>query len=90
MRHVLLALVLALSSSASIAGDTVAFGNRVISVGDSIGRVREAAGSPDRIVPLVNGYGAGVGERWEYYRDGKTIMLTMSGGRVIAVDEARD
>lgn len=81
-------LALALVSMAA-AADTIAFGNRVVSVGDSTGRVLEAAGQPSRVVRLENALGAAVGERWEYYQGGKTVLITVAGGRVVSIDEIR-
>jgi hypothetical protein len=69
--------------------ETVTFGNRVITVGDSVGRLFEVAGKPDRTIQLENGNGANTGERFEYYRDGKTILIEISAGRVVAIEEIR-
>lgn len=88
MRMRALAFVLLLVSGAAIAlpgPSTVTFGSRVLAEGDNVARVIEVAGKPDRIVQLQNGFGAGVGERWEYYRDGKAIMLEISGGRIVSI-----
>ena len=89
MRRALPALLLSLAASGVLAGDTVAFGNRVVTVGDSIAKVLEAAGPPARRVRLENPQGAAIGERWEYVLPGKVVLLTIQSGRVVAVDEAR-
>ena len=89
MRRALPALPLLLASFIAQAADTVAFNNRVVTVGDSIAKVLEAAGQPTRRVRLENEHGAAVGERWEYVLRGKVVLLTIQGGRVTAVDEAR-
>ena len=82
------ALVLALALSAPAwASDSVAFGNRVIVIGDAVGQVYQVAGAPSRIKKLENKRGAEVGERFEYYRDGKTTMITVKDGKVTAIDE---
>lgn len=89
MRAIVLAVAMAVASTAAIAGDTIRFGGQVVSVGDAVGKVIQSAGNPDRTVPLQNKYGASIGERFEYYRDGKTIQITVQGGRVTKIDEIR-
>jgi hypothetical protein len=70
--------------------DTYAFGSRVISSGDSIGRLVEIAGKPDLATPLKNEYGAREGENWTYFRDGKTIVFTVdTRGRILRITESR-
>jgi len=87
-RIVAIALLLALPLVAQ-AFDTYRFDARVVAVGDSTGRLVQAAGQPARIVQLENEYGAVVGERWEYDIDGKTVGFTISGGKVVRIDENR-
>lgn len=82
---VLLALMLVTGTASAVGPGTVTFGSRVIVEGDNVARIMEVAGKPDRIVQLQNRFGAGVGERWEYYRDGKAIMLEISGGRIVSI-----
>lgn len=86
MRYLALLLVL-LAGTALASQDSVAFGQRLVSTGDSVGKVIEVAGQPDRTVQLENARGAGVGERFEYYERGKTITLWIQGGRVVAIEE---
>ena len=50
MRQILASVLLAALSFAAFA-QTVAFGNKVIRVGDPVGRVFEVAGQPSRTVP---------------------------------------
>lgn len=66
-----------------------AFGNKLVVDGDSTGKVIQVAGQPDRIVTLENTYGAAAGERWEYYRDGGTIMITFNAGKVVSIEVVR-
>lgn len=84
-----LALVLCLGGTwpDAKAADTHACGQRVVSVGDSIAALRSRCGEPDRIVQLVNVYGAGTGQRWEYDQRNTTVLFTVSSGRVTAIDE---
>lgn len=87
MRIVILAILFVVCSPSF--GDSYRFGSKVLSDGDPIGRVHELAGNPDRTVRLTDDYGVQVGERWEYYRDGKTISITISNGRVTRITELR-
>lgn len=89
MRNFVIALLLAIVSAPAIAGETIAFGNRVLTTGDSTGRIMEVAGSPDRVVQLENRFGAATGERWEYYQGGKTIVLTIVNSRLVRIEEIR-
>ena len=53
----------------------------------SVAEVIDRAGQPSRTIQLENVYGAGVGERWEYYRGKKQYNVWLSGGKVVKVDE---
>lgn len=88
MRKLLLTTSLLLTCSTAAAA-SYAFGNKLVVDGDSTGKVIQVAGQPDRIVHLETKYGGAAGERWEYYRDGKTIMITFSGGRVVSIEAVR-
>ena len=88
MRYAIV-LALLLATGTALAGDTYRFSRGVVTVGDSTGTVMQKAGEPSRVVQLQNGFGAGVGERWEYFIDGKTVMLTIRGGKVISIEEVR-
>lgn len=89
MRYVI-GLLLALVIAGSALAQSATFGSRLVLVGDSVGRVFEVAGKPDRIVPLENRLGASIGERFEYYRAGKTVTITISGSRVVGIREANN
>lgn len=83
MKCLVLALILFLSSTAAQAAETLTFGNRVLSTGDSIGRVYELLGQPDNKVELENKFG----DRLVYYRNGKTIQIVIRGGTVASIYE---
>jgi hypothetical protein len=85
----LFAFAIATAPMAASAFDTVTFGLRVISVGDNIAKVYDVAGQPNRIVQLENKYGAGVGERLEYFVGTKLVQITIANGRVVRIDEIR-
>jgi hypothetical protein len=89
MRLTLFAIAALLTGSV-VAGNTIAFGNKVVSVGDSIGKVIEAAGQPDSRVQLETAQGGAAGERLEYYERGKTVLIWVQGGRVVRIEEVFD
>ena len=72
---------------ASHAADSYAFGNRLLVIGDSAGKLTELAGTPIRKEPVENTFGAQQGERWEYRREGKTLLITILDGKVTQIDE---
>jgi hypothetical protein len=82
-----IALVLMLAAGMAMAGETHRFAKGVVTVGDGTGAVMQRAGKPDRVVQLENGFGAAMGERWEYYQGGKTVILTFRGGVVVSIEE---
>lgn len=89
MRKIAIFLALMLAAGTAFA-DTYAFGNRVVSSGDSIGRLVEIAGKPDLVTPLENQYGAREGENWTYFRDGKTIVFAINtSGKILRIAESR-
>ncbi|MGO1072931.1 DUF2845 domain-containing protein [Lysobacter sp. CA199] len=80
---VVLATMLALPAWAQ----SVAFGNKLVTVGDTVGRLYQVAGKPDRVVQLENKFGANDGERFEYYLKGKTVLITVRDGAIVQVSE---
>ncbi|WP_155943260.1 DUF2845 domain-containing protein [Rhodanobacter thiooxydans] len=69
------------------ASDSVRFGSRVITVGDSESKVAEIAGEPVRRVQLENKFGGAVGYRLDYEQGRKTVQIYISQGRVEAIAE---
>lgn len=89
MRKTALCFVLLLASSTALA-DSYNFGQRVITDGDSIGKLVEVAGKPDLVTPIQNVNGAQIGEKWTYFRDGKTIVFTINtSGKILSISESR-
>ncbi len=89
MHKIALMLALALASSAALA-DTYNVGTRLIADGDGAGKVIELLGKPDLVSPIHNQYGAQIGEKWTYFRDGKTVVFTICpNGRVLGIIESR-
>jgi len=69
------------------ASDSVRFGSRVITVGDSESKVIEVAGEPERRVELQNKFGAAIGYRLDYEQGRKTVQIYISQGQVTAINE---
>ncbi len=88
MRTILLAAALALVAVPALA-DSIRFGDKLLTDGDSAAKVKQIAGDPDTVEPIQNQFGAAQGERWQYYRDGKTITFTIIQGKVTAIVETR-
>ncbi len=86
MRHLILLAVLA---AAPAFADSIAINGKLITDGDGTGKVMQVAGKPDRIVQLETEYGGATGERWEYYREGKTVQIEIHDGRVTSIIETR-
>ena len=89
MRTILLTVLLLAASASAFATSTYRFRGGVVSVGDSIAGLAQRAGAPSRVVPLENEYGAAIGERWDYYIDGKLVSFEITGGVVVHISETR-
>ena len=82
----LLAIALAVPLAAA-ASDSVNFGQRVITLGDSVATVYQVAGEPSRVVQLQNKFGAGLGERLEYFVGSKVVQITVRDSKVVRIEE---
>ena len=82
-------LLIALLAATPAFADSIAIDGKLITSGDGPGKVIQVAGKPDRVVQLETEYGGAVGERWEYYRDGKTIQIAIYDGKVRSIVENR-
>ena len=89
MRWIVAAILLFALAAPAQAFDTYRFDARVVAVGDSTGRLVQAAGQPARVVQLQNECGAADAERGEYDRICKTVGGTTRGGKVVQIDENR-
>lgn len=89
MKRIVPSLILAATVFAAHASETIRAGDKVVSVGDGVGKVTQAFGSPDRIEPIENDRGALRGERYVYVRDGKTVQITVVDSKVTKIDEIR-
>ena len=90
MKRTLIAITLIAASTIAGARDmnTVRIDGDIVTSGMSTAEVIDRAGQPSRTVQLENVYGAGVGERWEYYRGKKQYSIWLQGGKVVRVDES--
>ncbi len=86
MRYLIL---LGLLAAAPAFSDSIAINGKLITDGDGAGKLLQVAGKPDRIVQLETEYGGATGERWEYYREGKTLQIEIRSGRVSSIIEMR-
>ncbi|QBB72611.1 DUF2845 domain-containing protein [Pseudolysobacter antarcticus] len=73
-------------SSAALA-DSIRIGNHLIATGDSAGHVIDLVGKPDRKSHAAKKKGETSGERWEYNRDHKTIVVTIRDGLVTTINQ---
>ena len=76
-----------LLAMAAHAADSVRFGSKLVTLGDSEGKVYQVAGQPTRIVQLQTEYGGAAGYRLDYVTDRKTVQITIHGGRVVSIEE---
>jgi len=86
MRIVIFVLAALLSMSAF--GEGVArIGGKIVTEGMSVAEVRQKIRKPDNVVQLQNGFGAGIGQRWDYYEGKRVVMLTIASGQVVDISE---
>lgn len=88
MKRTIFAALIALFSTIACASETIRIDGRIISHDMSVAEVIDRVGQPSRTVQLENAYGAGIGERWEYYRGKKMYSIWLQGGKVVKVDES--
>jgi len=86
MRITMLAFALFASTSGH-AAESYAFGNRVLTVGDSAGKLIELAGPPVHKEAVENKFGAHEAERWEFRRDDKSLFVTIRDGKATQIHE---
>lgn len=83
------ALLLLLLAAAPAFADTLTVGAHVLTDGDPVGKAYQLLGQPDRVQQNQNRFGATVSEDLEYYKDGKTIRITVKNGKIEAISEER-
>lgn len=85
MRLAIAAMLLATSAQA----DMIRIDGKVLSDGDPPGKARQLLGAPDHVTRLETEYGGSTGERRDYYRDGKTIEVTVDDEKIVRIQETR-
>ena len=95
MRRYAIALLILLCISAH-AATSLRVGNKVLTVGDSAARVLQLMGEPS--IRAFKQFQVGgmpdnqvtSGEEWQYLQDGRTIIVTVVGGRVVNFETVHD
>jgi hypothetical protein len=95
MRRYAIALLILLCISAH-AATSLRVGNKVLTVGDSAARVLQLMGEPSirafkqfQVGGMPDNQVAN-GEEWQYLQDGRTIIVTVVGGRVVNFETVHD
>jgi hypothetical protein len=91
-RNLIFALALLLASTPTFAETSLRVGSKVLTIGDSAVRVLQLMGEPavrafwqSQSGGLPNNQLAS-GEQWQYGQDGKTVIITIVGGRVANIE----
>lgn len=86
MKILILALLLAIASPAALARGsyTETCGQNVVRVGDPVSKL-DRCGSPMRVVDLVNGFNAKIGERWEFERGRGGVAFIVVNGKIVQI-----
>ncbi|MBD8898601.1 DUF2845 domain-containing protein [Rhodanobacter sp. DHG33] len=71
----------------ALAMDSMRFGSKVITVGDSEEKVVAVAGKPESRTEVQNVYGAVVAYRLDYLQDNKTVQIYIANGQVADIKE---
>lgn len=86
MKRRFLILVLLLVCGAAQAQSAL-FGKRLVSKGDDVARVRDIAGTPDKLDSIPADQYSPAMEIWTYHRKGATIALWIVAGKVVQAQE---
>jgi hypothetical protein len=95
MRRYLLLLLL-LASMTLHAASSLRVGSKVLIIGDSAARVLQLMGEPSIRAFKQLQTGAlpsnqlATGEEWQYLQEGRTIIITVAGGRVVNFETIHD
>ena len=80
-------LFLLLISNIAFAFDTIRINDKILSVGDSVARMLEIAGTPNAQAQIFNQYGGEIGQSYTYYINGKTVTFYIKSGKVTRINE---
>ncbi len=68
--------------------DTYRVGSRLIVVGDPVTKLIDLAGDPVFKEPIQDGYGAYLGERWQYKIDERYVTFVIRDAKVKSIQES--
>jgi hypothetical protein len=70
--------------------DTYRFGNRLVEVGDSVGKLVELAGQPAYKEPIETKQGGREGERWQYQDGNTSVTFVIKESRIAAIEQTHN
>jgi hypothetical protein len=91
-RYLTLTLVFVLTSTLAYAETSLRVGSKVLTIGDTAVRVQQLMGEPTMraflpaVVSALPNNQLSAGEQWQYAQEGKTIIITVVGGRVTNIE----
>jgi len=71
----------------AFAFDTIRINGKILSVGDTLARLQEVAGSPNAQGQIFNQYGGEIGQSYSYYINGKTVTFDVKSGKITRINE---
>lgn len=84
MRKLVLSLLLAAFVGPALAQQSVQFKAGAVSIGDSVEKLLQVAGKPERIEPFP---GMPAFRRYEYFFEGRNVVVTVRDGKITGVSE---
>lgn len=89
MRHLAFVLLFFCLTASAASVTTYRAGSRLLAIGDTSAKIRDALGEPAKVTPIENKYGAHVADWWVYYDGSKTIKFYIDDDRIQFIDELR-
>ena len=71
----------------ALAEDSIRFGNKVITLGESEEQVIAIAGKPLSRTEVQNRYGTVIAYRLDYVKDNETVQIYIANGQVVNIEE---
>jgi len=84
MRRVLLSLLLAAMMTPALAQRSLQFKAGAVAIGDSVEKLLQVAGKPERIEPFP---GMPAYQRYEYFMGGRNVVVTVRDGKITGLAE---
>ena len=85
----ILGLFLLLFAAEAAWAQSALLGKKLISVGEEAGRVRDAAGEPDKLDKIPGDESSPPMEIWTYQRKGRQITLWVVAEKVVQLEDKR-